>query len=564
MTGLFERLAAGDEALGERLLPLGSGPVPVAGARTGLLALAADGSTVLVVVLGSADRDTALDIADHLDRLSRYSDRELTSLQTGPEASDDLAERHEAYFGAPARALNRRQRAIVIVDDPPPIDVWKAFVVELGPQLSDVYRSEGGVPTRLEVPTELATARVGWFSPSVIALIVVALLCSTVVVVALAGKDSAPSSAITSSAIRIVTFDTQGGATNSQWIGQQHLVRTSRGALTVVYPSGGDLQIVSDQVNQGRSWTAPTTARGVDAASISAAVDATDRLHVAFSDGSGIFYTFLERDDKNWRHGPIVELDGNTSSPVVDIAWDEELQVSHVVWARDAGGDHEPRWASVAFNEGKPKISGSTALAPAGDDSTVLVNVAVDPGLGAIATYRKADPVNGWYSRSAVAKGEDGFVWEKEEDVPTGQFIGAADVAMDGTGTAHLILRDSSEFQLLYSKKPRGKSWTDPELAVDAEAIEQVDFPSLSVDLSAELVYVFFQSNQFVEQNEIRGTVRDPASGWAPAFPLASAEQMPNGAAFPSTMGTTLGAPLVIWTTTIGSPAVQIANVVAP
>jgi hypothetical protein len=135
---------------------------------------------------------------------------------------------------------------------------------------------------------------------------------------------------------------------------------------------------------------------------------------------------------------------------------------------------------------------------------------------------------------------------------------------MDRAGTAHLILRDSSEFQLLYSKKPRGQSWTDPELAVDADAIEQVDFPSLSVDLSTELVHVFFQSNQFLAQNEIRATVRDPASGWAPAFPMASAELLLNGAAFPSTMGTTLGNPFVLWTTTLGSPAIQIANVVAP
>jgi hypothetical protein len=561
---LFESLAAGDEALGERLLPLGSGPIPVAGARTGMLALAADGSAVLVVVLGSADRDAAFDIADHLDRLSRYSERELASLQTGPDASDDLAERHEAYFDAPARALNHRQRAIVIVDEPPPTDVWKALVVELGPQLSGVYRSEEGVPTRLEVPTELTTARLGWFSPSVIALIVVALVCAAVVVVALAGNGRAPSSSTASSAIRIVALDTQGGATNSQWIGQQHMVRTSQGALIVVYPSGGDLQIVSDRVNQGRSWTAPATVRGVEAASISMAIDATDRLHVAFNDGSGILYTFLERDGKTWRHGPIIELDGNTSSPVVDIAWDEELQVSHVVWARDAGGDHEPRWAAVSFDDGEPEISASTSLARAGDDSTVLVNVAVDPGESVIATYRKADPVNGWYSRSAAVRGEDGFAWEKEKKVPTGQFIGAADVAMDRAGTAHLILRDSSEFQLLYSKKLRGQSWTDPEIAVDAEAIEQVDFPSLSVDLSTELVYVFFQSNQFLAQNEIRATVRDPASGWAPAFPLASAELVGNGAAFPSTMGTTLGMPLVIWTTTIGSPAIQIANVVAP
>lgn len=564
MTGLSESLAAGDEALGERLLPLGSGPIPVAGARTGLLALAADGSTVLVVVLESVSRDAAPDIADHLDRLSRYSDKELTALQTGPDASDDLAERHEAYFDAPARVLNHRQRAIIVVDEPPPTDVWKSLLVELGPQLSGIYRLDGGIPDPLEVPPELTTARVGWLSPSVTALIVVALICATVVVYALSGNDPASTSAITPSAIRTVALDTQGGATNSQWIGQQHMVRTSQGLLTVLYPSGGDLQIVSDQANQGRSWTVPATVRGVEAASISMAVDASDRLHVAFSDGSGIFYTVLQKDGKVWRHGPIVGLDGKTSSPVVDIAWDEELQVSHVVWARDAGGDHEPRWASVSFNGGDPEISGSTSLARAGDGSTVLVNVAADPGKGVIATYRKGGPVNGWYSRSATFTGGDGFAWDKEEEVPTKQFIGAADVAMDGAGTAHLILRDSAEFQLLYSSKRRGKPWTDPELAVDAEAIEQIDFPSLSVDLSAQLVYVFFQSNQFLEQNEIRATVRDPATGWAPAFPLASAELLGSGAAFPSAMRTTSGAPLVLWTTTLGSPAIQIANVVAP
>lgn len=561
MTGLFERLAAGEEVFGERLLPLGVGPIPVAGAETGLLALAADGSAVLVATVGSAG-DAAPDIADHLDRLSRYSHKELAALQTGPEPSEDLEARHEAFFDAPAPGLNHRQRAIVVVDRPPSIGAWKTLLVELGPQLAGVYLLEGDQPERLEVPLELTTTRVGWLPRSVAALIALGLICATVVTLAL-NRDPAPPSA-TPSAIRTVAIDTQGAATHPQWIGQQHMVRTSQGVLTVLYPSGGDLQVVSDQANQGRTWTVPGTVRGIDAASVSVAVDASDRLHLAFSDGAGIFYTFLENDGEAWRHGPIVSLDGDTTSPVVDIAWDEQLQVSHVVWARDAGGNQEPRWASVSFEGGEPEISSSESLARGGDGATVLATVGAYPGEGVIVTYRKGDPITGWYSRSATYERSDGFVWEKEEEIPSEQFFGSADLAIDGAGTAHLILRDSSEFQLLYSNKPQGKAWTTPELAVDAESIEEIDFPSLSVDSSAQLVYVFFQSNEFFEQNEIRATVRDPATGWAPVFSVANAEQLVDGAAFPTTMRTTSGLPLVLWTTTLGSPAIQIANVVAP
>lgn len=561
---MIDRLASGDALFGEPLLPLGRGPIPVAGSSSGVLCLDSAGNAVLVAELDDPAPGSAVQIADHLDRLGRYSEAELEGLRTAPFDAADLSDSFESFFGKNAPKLNKRQRTVVVVGRPPSVEDWRALIVELGPQLAGVFLLDGERVESLEPPAELRRGSVSDIARIVIGSLIAVVIVESLLLIVSGSTEPAPP-VPTASSVRTVVQNAPPGATNPQWIGQQHLVRDSTGRYIAVYPGGGDLQIVTDLRNGGRVWQLPTTAKGIDAGSVSVAIDRRDRLHIAYSDGQSIKYALLEERKGKWRTvGRILDLDEATESPVVDVAWDELSRVAHVVWARREGGSEEPRWAAIEVSK-RPTVMQTASLAPAGDKSTVLVNVVADPGGGAVATYRKASrPIYGWFSRVASIRGKTGFEWQREQAVPTKGFIGAGDVAMDGAGTAHLVLRDSNEAQLLYFTKERGGRWSDGEVAVDAGSIEGVDFHGVSLDRTSGLVYVFFQSNESVPQTEIRATVRDPAVGWSPAFSVATTEQDPNGAAFPSTMRLGTGYPIVLWSTTMGAPAIQLGQVVAP
>jgi hypothetical protein len=181
-----------------------------------------------------------------------------------------------------------------------------------------------------------------------------------------------------------------------------------------------------------------------------------------------------------------------------------------------------------------------------------------------LATYRRPDQLQGWYSRTATLGDSGTYTWGAEEGVPTKEGIGAVSVVIDPSGTAHMVLRDSTSFELDYYTKKPGHKWSKLERIVDANSTPEIDFPSLSVDISSKLVYVFFQTNQSQVGSEVHVSVHDPASGWESPYAIAEPTDIPGGAAFPTSIGTIAGQPIVLWTKGGTAPAIQAARISAP
>jgi hypothetical protein len=249
---------------------------------------------------------------------------------------------------------------------------------------------------------------------------------------------------------------------------------------------------------------------------------------------------------------------------VVDLAWDEETDTAHAVWASDASKGQRPEWAAISAGEIEPTVVQAEPLAKPGTTLTVLVTVDVDAESNVLATYRRPDILEGWYSRSAVPGAESGYVWSEEEKVRTKEGIGAVSVLLDDEGTAHMVLRDSTSFELDYFKKKLGAPWGRKQLVVDAESTPEIDFPSISLDESANLLYVFFQTNQTPVGTEVHVAVRDPATGWEAPYAITVPADIPGGAAFPTSIGKTVGQPIVLWTKGGTVAAMQAARVSAP
>ena len=154
------------------------------------------------------------------------------------------------------------------------------------------------------------------------------------------------------------------------------------------------------------------------------------------------------------------------------------------------------------------------------------------------------------------------YTWSPDENVPTEEVIGAASVVIDSRRTAHLILRDSSSFELAYYTRTLRGGWSSGETAVDANSIEEIDFPVLTVDQTSRLVYVFLQTTDNVPQ--IRVAIRDPASGWEGPYSVTSSASFPDGAGYPTSIEEANGLPIVLWTRGGGSSTIQAARVAAP
>jgi hypothetical protein len=195
-----------------------------------------------------------------------------------------------------------------------------------------------------------------------------------------------------------------------------------------------------------------------------------------------------------------------------------------------------------------------------------LVTIDVDDESNVLATYRRPDSLQGWYSRTATPDPDDPDVynWADEEKVPTKEGVGAASVVIDENGTAHMVLRDSTSFELDYYTKKPGSTWSGRDLVVDASSTEEIDFPSLSVDSGSRLVYVFFQTNQTQVGSEVHVAVHDPATGWEPPYAITEPSDIPDGAAFPTSIGTINGQPIVLWTKGGSAAAIQAARISAP
>ncbi|HVL99405.1 MAG TPA: glycosyltransferase family 2 protein [Egibacteraceae bacterium] len=555
---------------GRRLFVLRHGAVAVTGSEDSFVALDEAGVTVVAVLLDRASVGTGSEIADELDRLAQLSPAQLVgTARPSSSAESTVADGHAAFFdlaGTKRPALNRRLEAVVLLRTPPDPATWEELIVELGGQLAGVYRLDGDGTVPLEVPDELRSRdRPGWLKPATRVAGVVMLLAG-IAVLAVVVRDQVDRTADappTQTAVRDVAMGVPAAATHNQWIGQDRVLRTSDGRLLAVYGTDQGLSVVEDHRNYGRAWHEPEVLPGIPAVSTSAALDDADRLHVAFSDGSGVHYAVVEEHDGQWTPNASVELDAATQTPYVDIAYDEAADLAHVVWVEEAPTGQSPRWAAVGEADGSMQVVAADRLAPRGTDMPVLVNVAAGPGSPVVATYRRGDAPIGWFARGLPAAGDGTLTWGQEERVPTEAGIGAAAVALDAGGTAHLVLRDSTSFALTYFTRSPAGQWSGGETAVDAETIEEIDFPSLTVDRSSRVVYLFFQTDRVRPAPGVQIAVRDPVHGWQPPLTAASPAAIPHGAAFPTALSTTAGAPVVLWTSGGASPVVQ-AAVVAP
>jgi hypothetical protein len=571
----IKRLEEDEGELGQRLLSLGSGPVAIRGAISGSLALDADGAAILIVALPSLDPKHAPQIADELDRVAQLSDSGLVQTAKDPLTLDELRSRHTKFFDLDASRslkLNSDQAAIVVLGDDPSVETWKALLIELGPQLRAVYRVSNGDMTQMQPPTQLLSpGTMPWLAklplPIWLALFAILIGVSLILysIVQATQPDLPPpatSAPTNQTPLRDVAADVLPDATNNQWIGQRRIVTTSSNRLIAVLSTPTGIQIASDWENLGRAWTIEATLPEIDAESFSVAVDSTDNLHLAYSDGSEIAYSLIRATKKGFVVGDQLVLTGRSTSPVVDIGWDPKRESVHVVWAEQSKAGEAPHWAQLSVRDRRTKLVDSAALAPAGEDIPVLVNVAVSEDAQVLATYRRGDSVSGWFSRLGDPRGANATSWSSEESLPTTDGIGAASVAFDDRGAAHAILRDSTTNRLLYLRRTKRDGWSSGETAVDADAIEQIDFPTVSVDSASRLIYVFFQTNEFNPAGDVVFAIRDPATGWEGPYPVSP--KVPEGALYPNSIEMVDGQPIVLWTKGGAAPVVQAARVIVP
>jgi hypothetical protein len=558
------------EPIGGDLLVFGSGPLPILGARKGCLGLDQAGTTVLVIAIESPTKRAAEQIADELDKLDQLSVEALGKLQTGTRRP--LEELHQERFGKgsgsnTAAELNKSQKAIIITDRPLRPEVWKSFLIELGKRLAGVFIVDEKGLSPLHPPTKLrrkTTSPDTWPMANWIGLAAVLLGVGLALLgfIRLTADPEEPAEQTIESPVRDVAVGTRGDETHAQWIGQRRLVQTSKGKLIAFFSSPEGLSVVTDQSNSGRSWRSPIGVTEIPATSFSVAIDDKDRVHLAFSDGEAISYVRLRETRDGWVSTDTLELDAS-SSPVVDIAWDPQSGLASVVWATEAGSGEVPQWAAIAIDGGTPSLVQTEALSERGDEIPVLANIAAGHESPLLATYRRGDRSTGWFSSSAEwDEGVESYTWRPEERVSTNEGVGAASVVIDSRGTAHLILRNSTTTELTYYSRTQRGGWSSGETAVDADRVEEIDFPTLTVDQASRLVYLFLQTTQ--EGPEIRVAIRDPASGWEGPYSVTSPGSGSDGAAYPTSIEQANGLPLVLWTRSGDTPTIQAARVAAP
>jgi hypothetical protein len=643
----LKRLEEGQPVFGERLLVLGSGPLPALAAE-GTMALDERGSVVLLIAMTAASTDNSPLIANELEDIATLTAEDISQL-AGESNVDALVTRHTEFFSdrrPGSTSLNGTQRAILLLEEEPSVDTWDGLIAGLGARLSGVYVVEKDAtlsvtPTETTVVEDQATTRYEEpaaqappvdSAPAITTYDEPTSLTETIPVeeephvwpdteapealqfpspqappkVAAPRRDPADSRAgswvwlaviavgvglavwgltrtffgpdepatptdstdVVQSAVREVATGTGPEATHTQWIGQQHFLRASNGSLLTLYTGPEGLYIVRDKANQGRGWRQPRLIEGIDTDSFSAAIDSRDRIHLAFHTGTDVSYAIITKDGKRWTSSAVLELDPDSSSPVVDVAWDEDAGVAHVVWAKVTTEGQQPYWASVDADGEQPVLADQAALADAGETLPVLATVDVGPDSNVLATYRRGDRIRGWYSRSATraetTESDAGYLWAEEERVPTKEGIGASAVAIDGRGTAHIVLRDSTSFQLVYFRKPLNRAWSRSQTILDTDSTEEMDMPTITLDESSRLIYVFFETNRSQVEHEVQVAVRDPATGWQQPVPIVDAAEIPEGARFPTSLGTTTGEPIVLWTKGGPLPAIQAAPVNTP
>lgn len=377
-------------------------------------------------------------------------------------------------------------------------------------------------------------------------------------------KEEAPPDLV-ESPIRDVALGAPSDATAAQWIAQDRIVRTNDGRLVLLYAVADGLMLVSDQANQGRSWRSPLALPGIQAESFAVAIDSSDRLHIAFHESSGVHYATAEERATGWTTSDPLELDATTTSAVVDIAWDEENDIAHVVWSAQVPEGERPQWSAVSNVDRQLSEIDSESLAPAGDSVTVLANIAVSDVGQLLATYRRGDATAGWFSRSMLVGAlAEQLEWGAEERLPTRSEIDGAALSFDAAGSAQLILLDSTRTRLAHFTRNPRTGWSSGRTAVDANAINHIDLPVISIDQDSRLMYLFFETKRRGDPAEIEMAVRDPATGWEGPYGLATADSIGTGARYPIASATSYGQVVVLWTAQQPDPTIQAGRVTAP
>lgn len=566
---LIEQGLRSEDVLGERLLVLGQGPVPVKGSLGAAVCLDRSGILVLLIAVPILEGDAASDIADQLDRLAQMSEGELAELRT-TSSDADIPAQHRDFFALDTAdetpRLNHAQRVKVIVEARPSIAAWKSAVVEVGGQLDGLYLAteEGLEP--IPPPADIQrrpTEATGWAPRHWFGL--AGLLIGIGVILIALWRALDPVEPVIQTvevgfSVQNVAVDAPPDATNTNWIGQGRVFKTNDGRLLFLYGTSDGIHIVQDQRNHGRTWRSPVVVGDLRPTSFSATLDASDNVHVAFVRGSDVGYAFIRATRTGWEVVAQTNLDTD-GNEVVDVAWDEDTQRAHIVWARTTDPGQEARWASIAIQDETANITQTQVLAPAEGDVPVLMNVAASPSQ-VIATYRASGSPTGWFSRRATGAA-DQYEWTPQERLPTDAVVGAASLA-HARGVSHLILRDGTDNQLLYFRRSRRAGWSTPQTVVEADSIDEIDFPVLSVDSASRLVYLFYQTNRLDPAPQIQMAVRDPAAGWQGPYQTAGVAEIPEGARYPATLHLLQGQPLVLWTSAGAAPAVQAARVIAP
>lgn len=558
-------IASGASVLGERFLVLGRGPASVPGGAGAAVGMAADGDLVLIVAMHHFPPDAAAGIADRLDELASVG-MELQAVSDHLLSLEQLSEEHRHFFHTQesSSTLNSEQRVVLLVDEPPSSKAWKALVIELGNRLGGVWEVREGVAEPLSPPDDLLRGKVrsgGLPWPTAMGICVLAgVAIGAVGLFRGEGEAIRRSDPVVKLRVREVALGVTGDATHSQWIGQQRLLRTSDGRLVVLYPGPNGLQLVTDRNDQGRTWRSPIAFPHIQPSSLSVAIGDNDDIHIAFVDVAGVSYARLRSAGQGWEEPVVLPLDPGSTSPVVDIAWDPSAGSAYAVWAGSSAEGETPRWAAISAGK-DPHLVRSGDIAGAGEEISVLVNVAVGPDSTLHTTYRRGDSPFGWFARSGQI-GSDGTVeWGVEERLPSDEGFGAAALAVDGDGVAHLVLRDSTTFKLIYLRRHEQRGWSSPQSAVQARSIEQIDLPMLTVDSTSRLIYLFFQTNEFNAAGEVSMAVRHPDTGWDGPYRIAPTEE---GATFPTGMSVAAGHPIALWTKGGDAPSIQAARVIAP
>ncbi|HEX2195490.1 MAG TPA: hypothetical protein VHJ76_01080, partial [Actinomycetota bacterium] len=366
--------------------------------------------------------------------------------------------------------------------------------------------------------------------------------------------------------ITVVASGVTQDATHARWIGQQRVVTLSDGTLVFVYPTEGSLNLVKDGATVAASWEDPFALEEVpDAKSLSVDVDSKDRLHVAYSDGASINYVRLKNKPTGWKPSRLVQLDDDTTSLHVDVAWDERNQTAHVVWVQQNDEGEAPAWAALTSEDGI-HLSEEGILTGAGQDVPVLVSVAADARGSLLVAYRRGDQLEGWSTRYSVGPSADGsWLFEEEEEIPLPGYAGAGDVVYDRQKTAHLVLRDDEAYNLVYFQKTEGGPWSEGETVHHGVNVDAVELPVLSYNSGDDNLYLFFQSSQYYSPGQVLYSVRSRAEeGWQGPFEIMTQGDAPNGAQYPVTPERVTVQAVALWTKTGDPYEVESAPVAAP